>query len=167
MTKNTHSPANPSPPAANVVVDQPVVGEAPLVVRRIVKFGDTDAAGVVYTGRFLDFALEAYDTWLRVALDLAWPKQAAANVGAPAVSCHLEFSRSLCAGDQLDIEVRLDRIGNSSFTVRTVGRNGEGLDIFVAVLIFATVDNSARESVRIPDAYRARMEAYVAACEGR
>ena len=148
-----------------LVDDEQIVAPAPMVVRRFIKFGDTDAAGVVYSGRFLDFALEAFDTLLRVGFDLGWPQQEASGVGTPAVSFHLEFSRSLRAGDQLDIEILIDRIGGGSFTVRTVGRNARAEDVFYATMIFASVTNDDRKSVKLPDWLRSKLEAYVASCE--
>ncbi len=153
--------ADPSP---NVVIDEPVMSLAPLIVQRIVKFGETDAAGVVYTGRFLDYALEAFDTWFRHVIGLTWPQQAALNVGTPAVSCHLEFARPLRAGDPLAIEVLIDRIGGGSFTMRTVGRDRDGQEVFVGTMTFATIDTQNRAPIRIPDAYRDKMTAYLAAC---
>ena len=59
----------------NVVVDEPVLSVAPLIVRRIVKFGETDAAGIVYTGHFLDYALEAFEVWFRHVVGLTWQQQ--------------------------------------------------------------------------------------------
>lgn len=156
-------PLAPDPTAA-VIVDEPVLSAAPLVVRRVVKFGETDAAGVVYTGRFLDYALEAFETWFRHVIGLTWPQQAALKVGTPAVSCHLDFSRPLRAGDQLDIEVRLDRIGSGSFTVRTIGHDQEAQQVFVATMTFATIDTGDRSPIRIPGRYRDRMAAYLTAC---
>jgi acyl-CoA thioesterase FadM len=155
----------PVEPSAAVVTDEPVVATAPLVVRRIVKFGETDAAGVVYTGRFLDYALEAFEVWFRHVIGLSWAQQMELQVGTPAVSCHLDFSLPLRAGDRLDIEVRLDRIGGKSFTVRTVGRDRDGQDVFVGSMTFATIDIRDRSPISIPDPYREKMNAYVAACE--
>ena len=97
-------------------------------------------------------------------LGLTWPEQNALGIGTPAVSCHLEFSRSLRAGDLLDIEVLLDRIGGGSFTVRTVGRDKDGAEVFVGTLILATVDAVQRTPIRIPDRYRELMTAYAASC---
>lgn len=158
--------SRPSPAASpsNIVLDEPVLSTAPLVVRRIVKFGETDAAGVVYTGRFLDYALDAFDVWFRHVMGLTWAQQQELGVGTPAVSCHLDFSRPLRAGDPLDIEVRLDRIGGGSFAVRTIGRDREGQEVFVGVMIFATIDTGDRTPIRLPELYRDRMNAYVAAC---
>ena len=155
---------NRTQPAA-VTLDEPVVADAPLIIRRIVKFGETDAAGVVYTGRFLDYALEAFDTWLRLVLDLPWPEQAALGIGTPAVSCQLEFARPLRAGDRLDVEVLLDRIGGGSFTVRTTGRNAAQEQVFSATMIFASIAMESRTPVRIPDRLREKMTAYAEACD--
>ena len=165
MTDRQTSPADLPP---NVMVDEPVLAFVPLVVRRVIKFGETDAAGVVYTGRFLDDALEAFEVWFRQIIGLTWQQQhSEMGVGTPAVACHLEFSRPLRSGDILDIEVLLDRIGGGSFTARTVGRNAAGQEVFVGMLTFATIDLADRRPVPLPALYRDRMTAYVAACEGR
>jgi YbgC/YbaW family acyl-CoA thioester hydrolase len=152
----------------NVVVDEPVLSVAPLVVRRIVKFGETDAAGVVYTGHFLDYALEAFEVWFRHVVGLTWQQQHRdMGVGTPAVACHLEFSRPLRSGDVLDIEVLIDRIGGGSYTARTVGRNEAGQEVFVGMLTFASIQFADRKPVPLPALYRERMTAYVAACAAK
>jgi acyl-CoA thioesterase FadM len=45
---------------------------APFRYSRPVRFGDTDAAGIVYTGRVPDMALEALEIWFRDRLALNW-----------------------------------------------------------------------------------------------
>ena len=151
----------------NVVVDEPVMAQAPLVVRRIVKFGDTDAAGVVYSGNFLDYALEAFEVWFRQVVGVTWQQQQHdIGVGTPAVACHLEFARPLRSGDILDIAVLIDRIGRGSYTARTVGRNEAGQEVFVGMLTFASIQFADRKPVPLPALYRERMTAYVAACGG-
>jgi 4-hydroxybenzoyl-CoA thioesterase len=154
-----------APNPSTVVVDEPVTAAAPLVVRRIVKFGDTDAAGVVYSGNFLDYALEAFEVWFSRVIGVSWQQQHdEMGVGTPAVACHLEFARPLRTGDILDIEVLIDRIGGGSYTTRTVGRNEAGQDVFEGKLTFASIRFADRKPVPLPALYRERMEAYVAAC---
>ena len=153
---------------ANLVVDEPILSRVPLVVRRIVKFGDTDAAGVVYSGNFLDYALEAFEVWFREVIGVSWQQQHdEIGVGTPAVACSLEFSRPLRSGDILDIEVLIDRIGGGSYTTRTVGRNSAGQEVFTGMLTFASIQFADRKPVKLPALYRERMTAYVAACDGR
>jgi 4-hydroxybenzoyl-CoA thioesterase len=162
VTKTT---ATAAPLPANVVIDEPVMALAPLVVRRIIKFGETDAAGVVYSGNFLDYALEAFEVWFRQIVGVSLQEQHDdIGVGTPAVACHLEFSRPLRTGDILDIEVLIDRIGGGSYTVRTVGRNEAGQDVFVGLLTFASIQFADRKPVKLPALYRERMTAYVNAC---
>ncbi|MGE5146374.1 MAG: acyl-CoA thioesterase, partial [Candidatus Eiseniibacteriota bacterium] len=159
-------PASAAPLPPNVVVDEPVLAAAPLVVRRVVKFGETDAAGVVYTGRFLDYTLEAFEVWFRHVIGLTWQAQHAQGVGTPAVACSLEFSRPLRSGDILDIEVLIDRIGGGSYTTRTVGRNEAGEEVYVGMVTFASIQFADRKPVPLPPLYRERMTAYVTACAG-
>jgi len=171
MRKEADMTENPATSAAlprNVVVDEPVLTLAPLVVRRIVKFGETDAAGVVYSGNFLDYALEAFEVWFRQIVGVTWQQQHHdIGIGTPAVACHLEFARPLRSGDILDIEVLIDRIGGGSYTARTVGRNEAGQEVFVGMLTFASIQFADRKPVPLPALYRERMTAYVAACAAK
>ncbi|HEX7007537.1 MAG TPA: thioesterase family protein [Alphaproteobacteria bacterium] len=165
MSDNARASAQLPP---NVVVDEPVLQAAPMVVRRIVKFGETDAAGVVYSGNFLDYALEAFEVWFREVVGVTWQEQHHdIGVGTPAVACSLEFFRPLRSGDVLDITVLIDRIGRGSYTTRTIGRNEAGQEVFVGLLTFASIRFADRKPVPLPALYRERMTAYVAACEGR
>lgn len=145
-----------------------VLATAPMVVRRTIRFGEVDAAGVVYTCNFLDYAMEAIETWFEAVAGCTWAGQhAELGIGTPAVSCNLDFRAPLRTGDRLDVTVLIDRLGGSSYTIRTEGRAAaDATFIFEGSVTFATIDLATRKPVSIPDRYRDRFTAYRDACAG-
>lgn len=70
---------------------------------RVVRFRDTDAAGVVYFGAVLDFCHEAYERSLAAAgLDLR-TFFSSQGYGVPIAQAEVKFLRPLFCGDRLTI----------------------------------------------------------------
>jgi 1,4-dihydroxy-2-naphthoyl-CoA hydrolase len=109
-----------------------------LRLERRVRFGDTDAAGVIQFHQLLRWCHEAYEESLdRFGIDAAeifprpqWSvaqtpgEQAAPGQGAPALSvalpivhCSADFRRPLVCGDQLSISLQLRQVDPGSFEV--------------------------------------------------
>lgn len=152
--------------ASPILLDE-VIGEAPLVVRRFVKWGDTDFARVVYTTRFLDYMMEAAEVWFKRLTGEPWAEFGVARgITVPAVGCSLDFHHALGPDEQLDITVFLERIGRSSHTVSVKGHDRNGVHCFDGIVTFATIDPAAEKSVPMPDDLVARLNAYKRACEG-
>lgn len=84
---------------------------------RIVRFRDTDAAGVVYFGAVLDFCHEAYERSLAAAgLDLRvfFSSQ---GYGVPIARAEVTFLRPLFCGDRLTITLKPEQTGPHRFEV--------------------------------------------------
>jgi hypothetical protein len=91
----------------------PLVPSTWLQLQRSVRFGDTDAAGVMHFHQLLRWCHEAYEESLeRFGLPAAsvFPRPAWAGdspgVALPIVYCQAEFHRPLLTGDQLLISLR-------------------------------------------------------------
>ena len=67
-------------------------GTYPFSVRRTVIWGDCDPAGIVYTPRVLDYAMEILEAWYREVLGVSWLKlNREMGMGAPtAVSWYVK-----------------------------------------------------------------------------
>ena len=64
-----------------------------LVHRRRVLRGETDAARIAYTARFLDFAMEATEAWFRDRLGAGWYElNFDHGIGTPFVHASLDLS---------------------------------------------------------------------------
>ncbi len=151
---------------AAIVLQEEVIAHAPLVVRRHVKWGEIDFARVAYTGKFLDYVLEAAEIWFKHLTGEHWSQfDLRTDLSLPAVGCALDFHVALHPDDRLDLTVTLERIGRSSHTVKVDGHNQHGVLCFEGTLSFATIDPKTGQSVAMPDDLRAQLEAYKEACE--
>ena len=155
------------PTAGRVVLQEEVVGEAPVVVRRWVKWGEIDFARVAYTGKFLDYVLEAAEVWFKVVTGEHWAHfDLRHDMSVPVVGCNLDFHVALHPDDRLDLTVTLERIGRSSHGVAVNGHNQHGVLCFESALTFACIDPATERSVAMPDNFRRQLEAYKKACAG-
>ncbi len=151
-----------------VIPIEEIVAEAPLVVRRYVKWGEVDFARVAYTGKFLDWVLESAEVWFKRTMGESWAGfNATRGVTLPAMGCTLNFHHMLNPDDEINMTVLLERIGRSSHTLKIVAHNQDGVHCFDGTLSFAAVDPATQKSVPMPDELKDRMTAYKAACEGR
>ncbi len=135
---------------------------AEFTVRRKVRFGDADPAGIVFTPNFLHFAMDAMEDWFEHVVGVPWlDRIAACGVGTPAVSCTLEFKAPVRPGQTIDMRVALSRIGNRSFTSRVKGYLEDGTHAFVVILTFACMDMNSRKPISVPPEYRQRFSAHL------
>ncbi|MBM5799553.1 MAG: acyl-CoA thioesterase [Cyanobacteria bacterium K_DeepCast_35m_m2_023] len=92
-----------------------------LLLCRTVRFGDTDAAGVVHFVRLLQWCHEAYEESLErfgLVASAVFPTPAATpEVALPIVHCSADFRRPLVCGDPLAIALEPRRLDPGSFEV--------------------------------------------------
>jgi 1,4-dihydroxy-2-naphthoyl-CoA hydrolase len=93
-----------------------------LLLRRTVRFGDTDAAGVMHFHQLLRWSHEAYEESLeRYGLDLAtiFPSgDPAPAVALPIVHCSADYRAPLVCGERITISMSPERIDPSSFAIQ-------------------------------------------------
>jgi 4-hydroxybenzoyl-CoA thioesterase len=132
----------------------------PFVHHRIVVWGDTDAAAIVFTGRFLDFMLEAIEALLRERIGADWYRMNVdEKIGTPFVSVGLDFKSPVTPREPLDIRVLVARVGRSSVTFAVRGSGAEsGVLKFTGSATFVFVATADARPCDIPDGYRRALE---------
>jgi 1,4-dihydroxy-2-naphthoyl-CoA hydrolase len=87
------------------------------IYTRTVRFGDTDAAGVVYFANVLAICHEAYEASLAASgIDLkAFFSQGA--IAIPIVHASIDFLRPMFCGDRLSIEVSPQPLSDCEFAI--------------------------------------------------
>lgn len=101
-------------PAADIML-KPIKQTNPFIHARQIMWGDTDSAQIAYTGRFLDFAVEAIDAWFTQIIECSWfDLNIERNMGTPFRSASLDFKAPLTPRDRLETEVHLSKIGSRS-----------------------------------------------------
>ena len=122
-------------------------------VRKVV-WADTDPAGIAYTGRFPNFALEAIEAWCDARLGMDWfQMHSRLGGGTPFVHMNMDFRAMLRAGDRLASTVALLRAGRSSLEFAVTGRLADGTVSFDGRFVCAFVDDATHKSRPIPERF--------------
>lgn len=142
-----------------------VLSEQPLVIRRRVKWGDCDPAGVVYTPVFSEYVISAAELFYG-ALFGSSPQHAKheQGFGTPSRALAFDFRLSLRPDDDFEITVQVAAIHSRSYVLEVTGRTLGGAVIFVATLTPVCVARDERRSIEIPPAFREALLNYQAAC---
>lgn len=130
-----------------------VLSERPFVVRRTVRWGDCDPAGVVYTGRFTEYLLGAVGLFTSHIAGGQHPSKAY-GVGLPCKAMRFEFVGSLWPDDVIDITCSIGAIRTRSFDIHCIARRPDGTLIFDATFSPICVRLDERIGTPIPDALR-------------
>jgi 1,4-dihydroxy-2-naphthoyl-CoA hydrolase len=130
-----------------------------LLINRIVRFGETDAAGVVHFHHLLRWCHEAYEESLQrfgIAAAEVFPRPDISLVTAlPIVHCSADFLRPMACGDLLTIQLKPRQLNERSFEIRyEFSSRMEGLEPIEALAYGLTrhraVDSKTRKSCTIP-----------------
>ena len=104
-----------------------------LCLKRTVRFGETDAAGVVH---FLELFRWCHETWEEslekygIVLQEVFPTNqinpSQLDLALPVVHCEANYFQPLYVGDTINIELNPEKINDSSFVLRFIlKKNGE------------------------------------------
>ena len=104
-----------------------------LCFKRTVRFGETDAAGVVHFLELFRWCHEAWEESLEkfgIVLQEIFPttqiNTSQVEVGLPVVHCEANYFQPLYVGDTINIELKPEKINESSFLLRfKFKKNGE------------------------------------------
>lgn len=135
-----------------------VTSKQPFTVRRRVRFGDCDPAGVVYTVRFSDYVVSAMDLFLSELLDGPHLKRLG-NVQTPIKALSFVFLAPLRPNDEFDMVVTVREIRTHTFVLGIDAAMVSGTPLFASVLTPICI-TSARRSVKIPAPLRAALTDY-------
>lgn len=137
-----------------------VLSTRPFVVRRRVRWGECDPAGVVYTPRFTDYLVAAVSLF-HEQLFAAEPAnfRQALGIDTPCKGMSMVFQGALWPGDVFDMAVRVGEIRNASYDLQVVATRPGGGAVFTGVFSPICIPRGERRAIPIPDAYRVLLQA--------
>ncbi len=139
--------------------------EIPFTYRRAIFWADTDAARIVYTGRFLDYMFEAIESWMRAYIGTDWFLQTVDEKrGGPIAHVDLDFHAQVSPRDTLDLRVFLERVGSTSVTFRIEAYANATTHAFTGRCVSVGYDYEAGGKMPISSERRQIMEDYQKAC---
>jgi len=126
-----------------------------------VRWGDVDAAGIIFYGAYIRF-FEIAETELFRAVDLPYPVMfEELDVWLPRVHLECDFHHTARLDDLLEVSVYVGRFGNKSMRLDfEVRRKGDELLIAHAHFVLASVRRDTFETVPIPAELRTRLAPY-------
>ena len=151
-------------PALDHTTEQ-IIDMAPLTVRRRVKWGECDPAGVVYTVNYSEYVASAFELFMATLLGgpLQTMKQRY-GLATPARALTLEFLAPLRPDDEFIMTVTVVDVRVRSFDLAFDAHSVEGVETFRAKLAAIAVAPSTRKAVPIPDVLRRTLDQYKGLC---
>jgi len=137
----------------------------PIRISQTVSWGHCDPAGIIYTPRVLDYAMETLETWNREILGVPWFKlNRELSLGFPTVKAELDFVKPPAVDDVVTLKLDVLAVGRSSLTTLVTGQDGAGEDYFRVRIVSCLISVPEYTSTEIIPEFRQRILAYQAAC---
>ncbi|WGV23706.1 acyl-CoA thioesterase [Halotia branconii] len=122
----------------------------PFTYNRIIRFHDTDAAGVVYFANVLSICHEAYEESLAASGINLKDFFTNASVGFPIVHANVDFLRPMFCGDNLVISLIPQKLSVDKFEI-TYEVNNTDVLLAKAITRHVCIDVSSRSKQELPD----------------
>ncbi|HSX03760.1 MAG TPA: thioesterase family protein [Rhabdochlamydiaceae bacterium] len=132
--------------------------------KRTIRLSETDATGVIYFSELLKLGLETFEAFLADEGFTLSTMIEKTDFLMPIVHAEADFSGPLKVGDQVDIELKLARLGTSSFTLSSI-LFLEGKEMGKTSIVHVTVSKITRKSIPIPDLIKDLINSCYAASE--
>lgn len=140
-------------------------GPYPMAYRRRIAWGDCDPAGIIYTPRVLDIAMETLERWYVDVLNAPWYElNHDMKMGSPTVRCEIDFIAAPKPDEEIASSIEVEAVGNSSATYVVTGRDGDGHPYFRCKIVSCFIKRPEFTAAPIPNDIRKRMEIYRDAC---
>jgi acyl-CoA thioester hydrolase len=138
-----------------------VIADTPFTIRRRVKWGECDPAGVVYTVSFAEYVMSAAELFYGFLLGSS-PQAAKQEhgFGTPTGALKLDFKRSLRPDEEFDITVRPSEIRQRSYVLQIDARTPPGEPVFSAELTPVCIGRDERRAIPLPAGFRLALEQY-------
>jgi len=133
-----------------------------LELHRSVRFGDTDAAGVVNFAELLRWCHEAYEESLErfgiTAAEVFPSPGSKLEVALPIVHCSADYLRPLVCGDPITIQLEPGRLDLGCFEVRYNFKSAEQV-VAQGLTRHLAIENPSRRRCALPTAINRWLEA--------
>ena len=128
----------------------------PFSTRIKVRFGDCDPAGLVYYPVIFHYCHVAMEEFFAERCGISYQRlMTDERIGFPTVNAQAEFFVPLVYGDEVEIEVSVTRVGQTSVTfVYSVRRASDAVLCARSTNVHVSMNLETRRAVPIPEHYR-------------
>ncbi|MBN3823531.1 thioesterase [Burkholderia sp. Ac-20384] len=132
-----------------------LLGERPLTVRRRVKWGECDPAGVVYTATFADYVISAAELFYGALFGTTSQRaKHELGFGTPSRALSFDFLSSLRPDDTFDMTVYVADVRTRTYVLDIVATTPHGEPVFNARLTPVCIARDERRSIEVPPSFR-------------
>ena len=127
----------------------------------LVRFGDCDAAGIVFYPRYLEMFNSLVEDWFREKLDFSFSEIVThRGWGLPTVHLEVDFLAPSVFGDVLSAVLRVTAIGTTSMNLDIVLQGPAGADRVRGKVVLVLIDRKQLRAIPIPDELRAKFRSF-------
>ena len=128
------------------------------VWRTTVKLHDTDAAGLLFYGHQFKMAHDCYEAMLEsIGFPMAWWMREA-DCFLPIVHAESDYMRPLFVGDRIEIRLRVEKLGDSSYTLAQEIVDPQGRTVGTVKTVHVVVNKKSGRKISIPDKFRTALQ---------
>lgn len=127
------------------------------VFKSKVYFGDTDAAQVVYHGRYI-YWLEAARIEMLLELGMPYSQFQAQKIGLIPIDIHMQYHKPLKFEDSFTIETHVIEVTSASFTLKSFVKNSQNESACTGVVKLACIDETTWKPRRLPEKLKAGIQ---------
>lgn len=128
---------------------------------RKVHFEEVDAAGIVFFGRYLNYAHEAMEAFFAGVEGGYESLIMVRRIGFPAVHVTIDYRAPLRYGDRIGIDVDVTKIGKTSFVLRYGMVRQDGVDVATVEHTCVCSDLRGPTKIAFPDDVRAILQKHL------
>ena len=125
-----------------------------------IRFGDIDRAGIVYYPRFMHYFHVAKEEFFISELNIQYHEFIEKHrIGLPTVHLETDFSKPFRYGDDIEVEVTVQKFGKSSITFGyRVFKKGGSRPHIIGHNVTVCINMDTFKKIEIPDWLRQRLE---------
>jgi 4-hydroxybenzoyl-CoA thioesterase len=133
----------------------------------LVRFGDCDAAGIVFYPRYLDMFNSLVEDWCREELDFSFSEIVTRRGwGLPTVHLEVDFLAPSVFGDELSAILLVTALGKTSINLNIVLQGPDAVDRVRGKVALVVIDRKQHRAIPVPDEVRARILKFQADSNG-
>jgi len=119
-----------------------------------IRLHDTDAAGILFFANQLKIVHDVYEQFM-TRIDFPFRRRfEERDFYLPIVHTEADFFQPLAVGDTVEIILKIEAVGNSSFTLAYTLTDLDGIVVGTARTVHVTVDPATWKKIPLPEAFR-------------
>jgi 4-hydroxybenzoyl-CoA thioesterase len=124
----------------------------------LVRFGDCDAAGIVFYPRYLDMFNSLVEDWCREELDFSFSEIVTRRGwGLPTVHLEVDFLAPSVFGEVLSALLSVTALGKTSINLNILLQGPDAVDRVRGKVTLVVIDRRQHRAIPIPDEVRAKI----------